>query len=213
MTCPRCDRPLLRDGTCLTHGEPSYAPVSMPITTRTPRPKWTPEERAILRAAANDPTITGPELARRLGRPHKGLKHQLARLGLSKVRAKSAPRKARTWATARPRGRWTDDEVTALEAGDLTILYRARGKWAVVAKAKREGCPVRSGDGCYSVRQVAEHYRLRPNTVCDWIGRGLLPARRSGRMWRIEPSVADRVIPILKRATRANNGRKEWWTK
>lgn len=213
MTCPRCGGLLLRDGTCLTHGEPSYAPVSGPITPRTARPKWTEEEKALARALATNPTITGPQLALLLGRPHKGLKHQLARLGISKTRGKSAPRKARHLTGLRPKQHWSDAEIVALESNDVTILIRSRGKWAVISKAKREGCPLRSGDGCYSLRQVSDHYHVRYATVHGWVGRGLLPAKKSGDVWRVEPSVADRVIPILKRATRANHGRKGWWTK
>jgi len=213
MTCPRCAGLLLRDGTCLTHGEPSSIPVAEPITPREARRKWTEDEKARVIALAADPTITGVQLAALVGRSHKGLKHQLSRLAVSKTRAKSAPRKARTWATARPHGRWTEDELTALETQELRLLIRSRSSRAVVCQASRLGSPLRSGDGCYSLRQVSVQYGVRYPTVHGWVGRGLLPAKRSGDMWRIEPAVADRVIPILKKATRANHGRKGWWTK
>lgn len=213
MTCPRCAGLLLRDGTCLTHGEPSSIPVAEPITPREARRKWTEEEKARAIALASSHDYTGVQLAALLGRSHKGLKHQLSRLAVSKTRAKSAPRKARHLTGLRPKTHWSDDEIVALESNDVTILIRSRGKWAVIGKAKREGCPLRSGDGCYSLRQVSAQYGVRYPTVHGWVGRGLLPAKRSGDMWRIEPAVADRVIPILKKATRANHGRKGWWTK
>lgn len=213
MTCPRCGNRLLRDGTCLTHGEPSSTPIAAPITKRPERRRWSDEEKALARALAADPSITGPLLAERLGRPHKGLKHQLARLGISKVRGKPARRKPRQHVGGRPRSHWSQAEIELLEDGETKTLSRSRSKAAIAKKATELGCPLRSGDGCLSLRQVADRWSVRPDTVRAWTERGLLPATRAGRMWRIDPGDAERVVPRLKRMARANHGRKGWWAK
>lgn len=194
----------------MNHGELTPAPTATPIVKRDPHRPWTDDDVGY--AFANNATLSAREIAQRLGRTHKAVKHLFARRGVRKARVKGRPRRtSAALKNSRAGLRWSEEELAALEAGDLTKLYRTRGKWAVVSQAKRIGSPLRSGDGFLSSRQVALQYNVRSNTVCEWIARGHLPAKRAGAMWRIDPAVASRVVPILKRHTRANRGRRGWW--
>lgn len=216
--CPRpgCGRPFYRDGTCPVHGEP---PVVLPADVRAEleaerAPKdahrpWTPADEAFIREHRFD--MTGPEIAAALGRSHKAVKHWFERHRMSNPRKQRARAKRHWSAPGTPGGPWTDEELWQLETGDLKSLYRARSRAAVAVKATRIGAPIRSGDGAMSLRQVAERWHVHPNIVMEWVRRGLLPARMSGRVWRIEPDDAERVMPDLKAAARANNGKKGWW--
>lgn len=170
---------------------------------------WSEEDEALLREGVR--TMTGPELAAKLGRSHKAVKHALERRGLRNPRKQRARAKRHWSAPGTPGGPWTEEELWLLECGDLKSLYRSRSKAAVAIQATRIGAPLRSGDGAMSMRQVAERWRLHPNTVMEWIRRGQLTARLSGRVWRVEPDVAERLVPDLMAAARANHGRKGWW--
>lgn len=211
--CPRCRGMLLRDGTCLAHGEPSAVATAAPIQKRDPHRAWTEEDEAF--ALEHMHSLTARQIAVQLGRSHKAVKHKFSRWGISKPRLTGQPRAPKKhWARgSRLRQPWTEEEETALEAGDLKLLAMSRSFSATKVKATRMGCPIRSGDGCLSQRQVAEQYGVHRVRMREWIDRGLLPAKKSGRMWRIDPAVAERLVPLLKKATRANHGRNGWWTK
>jgi hypothetical protein len=216
--CPRarCGRLLYRDGTCPVHGElPAELAADVRAELEAERAKkepfrpWTPEDEAFIRAHRGD--LTGPEIAAALGRSHKAVKHWFERHRLSNPR-KQRERAKRHWsAPGMPGGPWTDEELWLLEAGEMKLLSRSRSRMAIKLKATRLGIPLRSGDGAMSLNQVAQHWRLHPDTVGLWILRGMLPAKRAGKMWRIEPDDAERLVPGLMAASRANHGRKGWW--
>jgi excisionase family DNA binding protein len=42
-----------------------------------------------------------------------------------------------------------------------------------------------------SVDEVAEHLGVAPGTVCRWIGHRGLPAKKIGRLWKLELSEVD----------------------
>lgn len=215
--CPRaaCGRRLIH-GSCWVHGEPpvALAPavVAELMAERAPRDpfrEWTEEDEQRIREYSEH--MTGPEIAEALERTHKGVKHWFERHGMKNPR-KSRPRKPRhSSAPAKPGSPWTEEELWLLETGELKTLYRSRSRAAVALKATRLGIPVRSGDGAMSARQVSESWNVHPNVVIEWIDRRLLPARRAGRMWRIEPDKAERIVPLLMKVARANHGRKAWW--
>jgi len=216
--CPRvrCGRLLYRDGTCPVHGElPAVLADDVRAELEAERaPKdahrpWTPKDEAFIQQHRHD--MTGPEIAAALGRSHKAVKHWFERHRMSNPRKQRA-RARRHWsAPGTPGGPWTDEEMWLLETGDIKILQRSRSLAAIAFKATALGIPVRSGDGAMSIRQVSERWRIRSNTVCDWVARGMLPAKRAGSMWRIEPDDAERLVPGLAAASRANHGRKGWW--
>lgn len=198
MTCPRCGQRLLRDGTCLTHGEPSSAPIAAPIEARPPRPKWTEEEKATIRRLAADPSITGPQLAAMLGRPHKGLKHQLARIGISKTRGKSAPRKARVRPTTQPKQRWTEEEIAALHDGEMKIVGTSRSRMSIAVKRHREGI-TNIGEGWMTISEVCRQYKAPRRRVQRLVETGRLPATRvNDRLVLIDPADVERLMPQLK---------------
>lgn len=227
--CPRpqCSQHLYVDGTCPTHGEPPTvlpADVVAELTgeraTKQPHQHWTAEHRARLLALATRER-SGTDIARELtaefgtARTLKSVKHQLERLGVSKPRVHGQKRATRKrLAPMTPRSRWTAPEVAAIEDGERTevgILVRARGEKAVINKAYRMGAPLRSSDGCMSVRQVSERWKVRHPSLLGWIDRGLLPATKNGDLWRIDPGDAERLVPKLKREAARNAGRKAWW--
>lgn len=217
-SCPRarCGRLLYRDGTCPVHGEP---PVDLAADVRAeleaerapkdPHRPWTAEDEAYVRLHRFD--MTGPEIAAALGRSHKAVKHWFERHKMSNPRKQRARAKRHWSAPGTPGGPWTDEELWLLETGDIKILSRSRSRAAIAFKATALGIPVRSGDGAMSLRQVSARWRVRPDTVGEWVRRGLLPARRSGTMWRIEPDDAERLVPGLRREGMANHGRNGWW--
>lgn len=178
-----------------------------------PHEAWSEEEIAFLMDNLGE--LTGPEMAEALGRTHSAVKHWFERERISNPR-KHRPRTRRIveGIVGALRGKpWTEEEKWALEAGELRVLFMSRSFHAVEIKASREGAPLRAGDGMMSLNQVARHYGVGPQRVWDWLHRGLLPAKRSGRMWRIDPAKAERIVPALKKASRAHHGVKGWWNR
>lgn len=219
--CPRpsCGRLMFRDGTCPVHGEPPAVLAAEVVTgiheeraKRDPFRPWDAKDEAFARAAMGK--LNSSEIAEALGRSRKGVKSWYRRNGLNLPLVTGRGRRPRHWSAPEspgPRRWWSDAEIEALEDGELRILMRARSWVAITRKASRFGQPVRSGDGAMSMRQVAERFAVDSRVVWQWIARGLLPARLSGRVWRVDPDVAERVVPGLKGAGRAANGRKGWW--
>lgn len=215
--CPRgaCGRVLIH-GECFVHGEPPVvlaadvrAELEAERAPKDPHRPWTPADEAFIRLHRGD--MTGPEIAASLGRSHKAIKHWFERHRMSNPRKQRARAKRHWSAAGEPGGPWTEEELWLLESGEVKLLLRSRSWLAIKLKAGRMGVPVRSGDGALSLRQVAEEFRIDCRVVWQWIGRGLLPAKRSGRMWRIEPDDAARLVPELKRQASANHGKKGWW--
>lgn len=218
-TCPRpgCGRRLHSDGTCWTHGTPPEqltAPLEELIQPEDEKkkaaPKWTKAEERF--ALANNGKMTGRQMGKMLGRPYKGVKAWFRRNGLHLLPVAGQERKHWGRLPCPGAGKpWTEDEEAAIEDGELGILGRARTKKAIANKASNMGIPIRSGDGALSVHQVAKQYQVRRHTVQSWVKNKLLPAKRSGDVWRIDPEVARRVVPELRQRARASNGVHGWW--
>lgn len=216
--CPRCQRVLFvdrrnGDAWCKDHGTITIAPATEGIIPRDPHNPWTPEHEAF--ALANQDRLSCGEIAVALGRTKKAVKHWFARHKIRKPRVTSQRRYTPKTPPAERRAyrHWSNEEIEALEDGEVKILSRARTRMAIHVRASRLGQPIRSGDGCLSARQAAATYSIRPTTITQWAERGLLPAHRRGQLWRIDPIDAERHIPRLARQAQANNGRKSWWTK
>ena len=225
--CPRplCPHPLIHGIGCIAHGEPptvlaatQAASLSRERATRRASVPWTEEHWRFVEARAGK--MSGREIARELTwafgipRTWKAVKHQFERRCVSKPEVRSAlrvPIRKRALVALGPGSRWSAPEIEALEDGEVTILMRGRSRWAIVSRAKRMGIPIRSGDGMMSMREVAQRYRVGSRIVWQWISRGLLPARMSGRVWRVEPEVAERVVPILREFAQVSHGRRGWW--
>ncbi len=230
VTCPRpgCGKTLVRGIGCIDHGEPAFvlaeeaaARLKAERQKKRPSHRWTAEHWAFIVEHAD--TLSQSAIARALTkkfgikRSLRSVKHVMERRGLHKqpvpATARTAPKQARHW-SERPAGTWwSDDEIEGIEDGKLKLLYRRRSPAAVKVKASRVGIPLRSGDGAMSVRQVAERWRIHPNVVLEWVKRKLLPARRNGRLWRIDPEVAEVYVPALRGLARAASGAgRGWWS-
>ncbi len=177
-----------------------------------PHEAWSEEEIAFLMDNLGE--LTGPEMAEALGRTHSAVKHWFERERISNPR-KHRPRTRRHYepVAGAERGKpWTDEEEWLLEAREMGILTRSRSKKAIQRKAEREGSPLVSGDGFMSIRQVSRQFGVRLDTVRAWVARKQLPAKRVGRTARIDPAKAERIVPLLKKASRAHHGVKGWWS-
>lgn len=224
--CPRagCPHPLIRGFGCVAHGEPSVvlAPeVEAELTgergKRTAAPRWTPEQWAFVlsRASEDSASAIAAALTKTFGvkRSFKSVKHQFERHHFAKPPVRSgrrAPTK-KPVVEMRPGGRWTGTEKAALDDGELTVLVRVRSRDAIEAQARRMGTTARSGDGMQSVRQVSREHRIHHAVLLHWINRGLLPAERNGDLWRIDPAMADAIVPLLSRVSHRMAGRRGWW--
>jgi len=208
MTCPRCGQRLLRDGSCLTHGEPSAPPISAPIEKRPERARWAEEDKARAIALASDPSLTGPQLAALLGRSHKGLKHVLARLGVSKARGKPAPRRARQRPVTKARQWWSEAEVAALHDGELKIVGTSRSRASIALKRHREGITNHS-EGWVTISEVCRQYKAPRRRIQRMVESGVLPANRvNSRLVLIDPADVERLMPQLKAPKKTWRGQR-----
>lgn len=212
-SCPVCGV-LLRHGECVVHGSPRdelMAPEDVLRAEREPpdphRP-WSPAEVAYALKAAG--SMTSEEIGEALDRSAKSVKSWFRRNNLSLPRVKGK-RHDEDGPAPDPRHgrRWSAEELALMEDGQMRILLRSRSETAIVRKASRDGMPLRSSDGCLSARQVAATYGVRPATIIAWIDRGMIPARQSGGLLRIEPDDAARIVPRLKSARSRRPG---WWS-
>lgn len=202
MPCQRCSGQMVR-GSCFSCGWEPVEITAEPIVAQAPHVGWSRAEEAFL--LSTQTTLTGREQARelttRFGVPRswKAVKHWYARRGISKPAVRGertrAPRQDLGGCPGRP---WAPAEVEALEDGDVRILSH-RSRAAIVNRAYRLGIALRSSDGCLSLRQVASMHRVHPQIIHRLIKRGVLPAHRNGRLWRIEPHDADALGVYLRR--------------
>lgn len=211
-----CSRVLVR-GWCSAHGDAAPAipeAVAAELAAeRAPRAaydRWTPAEITFALEARG--RLNAREIAQALGRTRRGVKNWFGRAGIPLPPVAGRKRKAPAKRiAAKARGHWSASEVAELEDGETKLLTRGRSWAAIKKKAWHIGQPVRSGDGAMSPRQVAARWHVNHEVMRLWVSRGLLPATRSGKMWRIDPDVAERLVPEIKRFARAANGRRGWW--
>jgi len=214
--CPRCGAVLIA-GWCAVHGEPApEIPADVLaelVAEREPRAAhvpWTDEEIAYALEARG--SMNSREIAQALGRTRRGVKNWFGRARVSLPPVSGRPRCPRkTGIASKGQWFWSRAEIEALEDGETKLLLSGRTWRAIKRKAWHIGQPLRSGDGAMSMNQVARRWAQQDRTVLNWIRRGLLPARRSGDVWRIDPDVAERLVPELIKRSRAANGQRGWW--
>ena len=51
-----------------------------------------------------------------------------------------------------------------------------------------------SSEKWVSVEEVAQHLKVKPDTVYKWLERKVMPAHKVGRLWRFKISEVDRWV-------------------
>jgi excisionase family DNA binding protein len=201
--CPRCGRQLIPDGLsvlCLSHGEPSAPATVEPIESRPAHEPWAEWEREFAREKRDEMTIA--QIAAAIGRSPKAVRHWYERQGIRKARVNRArPAPVDPGALEPRHGRWwREEEVAALEDGELDKVIQQRSRNAIYRKRHRLGLVRGDADGYMSLREVAAAFGISRSTVWRMVHRGQIEARRaSSRLMRIDPADAEKAVASMRR--------------
>ena len=198
-------------GWCPVHGTivdelPDHVVVEEPVARRRKdlyarsAEAWTQDELRFVRRHKDRMSVR--EMARRLNRSPKSVTNMLSKLHLRKRRVSEGAQP--TPQTGLPGNPWTQEEDDAL----LGSLGVGRERSVTISHRSMRACydrlwqlgegRVTEQDGKLSARQVSQLYQCPDSRVERLIRTNVLTAHKgAGGRWRIDPSDAESLAPLL----------------